>query len=157
MVLFLTRKSEILVVLIIVCIVCVEVNLGLIMNNEVVATRTLNKNTNISTKDMNIDRKALQTRFHEIRNIPYNEKTMNCKHKSELFAKYLVDMGATDVYIIVIQHESGKYSHEFVEWDEHYYDPCYSDLSYQIPKKDFINNLHKLGFNGITVQSPYKP
>lgn len=154
--LFLSKKSEILVVLIIVCIVCVELNLGLILNDEVVATR-MNKNTNMGTKNMNIDKEALQERFQEIKNIPYNEKTMNCKHKSELFAKYLVDMGATDVHIVVIQHESGKYSHEFVEWDEHCYDPCYSDLSYQIPKKDFLNNLHKLGFNGIAVQSPYQP
>lgn len=154
--LFLAKKSEILIILFIVCIVCVEVNLGLILDNDVVATRNLNKDTNMG-RNVNLDREALQNRFQEIKNIPYNEKTMNCKHKSELFAKYLVDMGATDVHIVVIQHKSGKYSHEFVEWDEHYYDPCYSDLSYQIPKRDYLNNLHKIGFNGIAVQSPYVP
>ena len=49
---------------------------------------------------------------------------MNCKNKSEMFAEYIIKMGGTDVYLVTILHSSGRYSHEFVEWNGHYYDPC---------------------------------
>ena len=91
-----------------------------------------------------------------ISNIPYNEKSMNCKHKSELFAEYLVSIRGNDVSLVIIQHDSGKYFHEFVEWNGKFYDACNSyEMSYQMSKEDYLNKLHKIGFNGMVVQSPY--
>jgi hypothetical protein len=40
---------------------------------------------------------------------------MNCKNKSEMFADYLIQIGANNVYLVVIEHNSEKYSHEVVE------------------------------------------
>lgn len=95
-------------------------------------------------------------RFNEIKTIKYDEVNMNCKNKSELFAGYLKSIGATDIYIVTVKHGSGTYSHEFVEWNGHYYDTCSSDASYEIPMEEYSKKLYKLGFTGISVTSPYQ-
>jgi hypothetical protein len=99
----------------------------------------------------------INAKFHEIRNIPFNEVSMNCKNKSELFAAYLKENGAKDINIIVIVHDSTKYSHEFVEWNEHFYDTCNNQiLSYKMSKEAYLQYLQKIGFNGVTISSPYE-
>jgi hypothetical protein len=103
-----------------------------------------------------INESQVLMRFKEIKNMKYDEVNMNCKNKSELFADYLKSIGATDIYIVTVEHCSGTYSHEFVEWHGHYYDTCSSDTSYEIPKEDYSKKLYKLGFTGISVTSPYK-
>ena len=80
---------------------------------------------------------------------------MDCKHKSELFADYLLEMGELDVHYVTIQHDSGKYSHEFVEWNGRFYDTCNTqEMSYQVSKEDYLKKLYKIGFNGVVVRSP---
>ena len=102
------------------------------------------------------DLSSVDKKFMEIRNIPYNEKSMNCKQKSELFASYLKKNGAQDVSIVTIVHSSSKYFHEFVDWNGHFYDMCnYQILSYKLSKKEYLLKLAKIGFNGITIESPY--
>ena len=104
----------------------------------------------------NLSENEVNTEFSNVRNIPYNEKSMNCKNKSEQFAAYLKNNGATDIYIVTIQQDSNEYSHEFVEWNGKYYDACNNkQLSYLVSKQDYMNKLHKIGFNGVSVQYPY--
>jgi hypothetical protein len=99
---------------------------------------------------------VVNAKFNEIKNISYNEKSMNCKHKSELLTEYLVGRDGKDVHVVIIQHDSGKHSHEFVEWNGKFYDACNTpELSYLISKEDYLNKLHKIGFNGLIVQSLY--
>jgi hypothetical protein len=94
--------------------------------------------------------------FNKIQNIPYNEKSMNCQVKSRLFAKYLYDNGGRHINLVIIQYKTGKYSHEFVEWNGHYYDACNSnELSYTLSEKDYLQQLHQLGFTGMMITSPY--
>ena len=107
------------------------------------------------SRHININESDITLKFNEIKNIPYNERCMNCKHKSEMFAKYLKSMGAMEIYVVMVQHCSGSYSHEFVEWNGHYYDACCSDTSYEIPKEEYIKKLNKIGFTGVVVTSPY--
>ena len=142
----------ILVLFLIVFIGILEINVGVILNSTGNATLI---NENITMGAVNIDEYEVQTKFKEIKDIPYNEHSMNCKNKSEMFAEYLIMMGGTDVYLVTIPHSSGRYSHEFVEWNGHYYNPCYVGLSYQVSKEDYLNNLHRKGFNGLIIQSPY--
>jgi hypothetical protein len=114
--------------------------------NPVVKTSTNNS----------IDQNTVNTKFSEIRNIPYNEKTMNCKNKSELFASYLKQMGGNNIRIVVIEHDSGQYSHEFVEWNGNYYDACNTqELSYQVTEEKYMAKIQSLGFTGIKIVSPY--
>ena len=96
-----------------------------------------------------------QAKFREIQSIPYNEKTMNCSTKSLLFANYLYENGGKQIKLVVIEHNSGNYSHEFVEWNGHYYDPCNTELSYTLSESAYLNQLHQLGFNGLMEVSPY--
>jgi hypothetical protein len=103
-----------------------------------------------------INESQVLRRFKEIKDMEYDELNMNCKNKSELFADYLKSIGATDIYIVTVEHCSGTYSHEFVEWNGHYYDTCSSDTSYEIPKEEYSKKLYKLGFTGISVTSPYQ-
>jgi len=105
---------------------------------------------------LEINESQVINRFNEIKTMKYNEATMNCKNKSELFADYLKSIGATDIYIVTVEHSSGTYSHEFVEWNGRYYDTCSSDTSYKIPKEEYTKKLYKIGFTGITVTSPYQ-
>lgn len=101
------------------------------------------------------DENQVLIKFKEIQIIPYNEKTMNCRVKSELFADYLLENGGKEIYLVNIQHDTGGYCHEFVEWNGHYYDPCSTGLSYISSKESYMEKLHKLGFNGLTIKSPY--
>ena len=82
---------------------------------------------------------------------------MNCQVKSQLFADYLSKNGGKQVYLVVIEHDSSNYSHEFVEYNDHYYDPCYSGISYNLSKTEYLDILHQLGFNGVMITSPYNP
>ena len=113
-------------------------------------------NQNVDIRVVRLDVTAVDNKFREIRNIPYNDKSMNCKNKSELFAEYLKENGAQDVSIVIIVHKSGVYSHEFVEWSGHFYDLCNNEvLSYKLSKKEYLHKLEKIGFTGLTVESPY--
>ena len=116
---------------------------------------SVNNNSTVNTTEP--DANQVQAKFEEIQKIPYNERTMNCKDKSELFADYLSKNGGKQISLVVIDHDSGNYSHEFVEWNNHYYDPCYDGISYNLSKTEYINKLHNLGFNGMIITSPYSP
>jgi hypothetical protein len=132
-----------------------EVNVIILMNDDTVTATAIRGNAN-NKSTRNIDMHSIEVKFNEIKNIPYNEKNMNCKHKSELFADYLLEMGESNIYIVTIQHGSGKYSHEFVEWNGRFYDACNTHkMSYQLSKDDYLKELRKIGFNGVIVQSPH--
>lgn len=103
-----------------------------------------------------INESGVINRFKEIKTMEYDEVSMNCKNKSELFADYLKSIGATDIYIVTVEHCSGTYSHEFVEWNGRYYDTCSSDTSYELSKEEYTKKLYKIGFTGIIVTSPYQ-
>jgi len=105
---------------------------------------------------LEINESQVISRFNEIKTMKYDEVTMNCKNKSELFADYLKSIGANNIYIVTVEHCSGTYSHEFVEWNGHYYDTCSSDTSYEIPKEEYTKKLYRIGFTGIIVTSPYQ-
>ena len=73
-----------------------------------------------------------------------------------MFADYLIQIGAKNVYVVVIEHNSGKYSHEVVEWNGHIYDACNkNELSYQTSKEEYLKKLNRIGFSGVTVYYPH--
>ena len=80
----------ILVLFLIVFIGILEINVGVILNRT---GNTTLSNENITIEAVNIDEYEVQTKFKEIKDIPYNEHSMNCKNKSEMFAEYLIMMG----------------------------------------------------------------
>jgi len=133
-----------------------EINVGLMLNDDMVTAISMGNQNNTGNVKSNIDEKTVQSRFKEIKDIPYNQKYMNCKNKSEMFADHLIQMGAKNVYVVVITHNSGKYSHEVVEWDGHIYDACNNnELSYRTSKDEYLKKLNGIGFNGVTVYYPH--
>lgn len=129
-------------------------NLVVTSSHDTVTAAAINEN--VTTKAVTPDTHAVQVKFQEIKNIPYNEQSMNCKNKSELFASYLQEAGATNIYLVTIPHESGKYSHEFVDWNGQFYDPCNNqEQSYQVSKETYLNELNTIGFTGMIIESPY--
>jgi hypothetical protein len=98
----------------------------------------------------------VESKFREVQNLAYNEKTMNCTVKSKIFADYLLNNGGQSINLVIIEHASGEYSHEFVEWNGHYYDPCNSGESYTLTEEEYIQKLRNLGFSGMIIKSPYK-
>jgi hypothetical protein len=149
---FLIKKSRIILLLIVSTILFLEIFSIVAVPNQMSAAA---KDSSQRSRNINIKEADINLKFNEIKNIPYNERSMNCKHKSELFAEYLKSIGADEIYIVVVQHDSGKYSHEFVEWNGHYYDACCSDTSYKIPKEEYIKKLTRIGFTGIVLTSQY--
>lgn len=56
-------------------IVALQINLGVVKNNSTGNTTLINKN--ITTGAVNIDEYEVQAKFNEIKDIPYNEHSMN--------------------------------------------------------------------------------
>ena len=157
MVFFLIKNSKILIFFIILLIGIFEINMAVMLNDDMVTATTMGNLNNTENIKSNIDEKVVQSKFQEIKDISYNQKSMNCKHKSEMFADYLIQIGAKNVYVVVIEHNSGKYSHEVVEWNGHIYDACNkNELSYKISKEEYLKKLNGIGFSGITVYYPHQ-
>lgn len=125
------------------------------------AQNNSNKGNNINksnktSSNSNLNEQEVNTEFQNIQSRPYNEKSMNCQVKSKLFAEYLYNSGAKQIDIVVIEHDTGDYSHEFVEWNGHYYDACNNnELSYKLSEQDYLEQLNQLGFTGLIITSPY--
>jgi hypothetical protein len=123
------------------------------VKNNLYTNNTTNSNKNIKTT---LDNRMVHSKFNEIQNIPYNEHSMNCEVKSKLFAEYLYSHGEKQVNLVVVEHSSGTYSHEFVEWNGHYYDTCNNnEQSYTVSEQDYLQQLRQLGFTGLIITSPY--
>jgi hypothetical protein len=152
----LIKNSKILIVFLIILIGIFEINMVVMQNDDMVTAISRSNLNNTGKIKSNIDEKMVQSKFQEIKDITYNQEYMNCKNKSEMFADYLIQIGAKDVYVVVIEHKSGKYSHEVVEWNGHIYDACNkNELSYKISKDEYLKRLNGIGFSGITFYYPH--
>jgi hypothetical protein len=148
------RNKFLLIILIVAFLGVFNINLYLDSIDSRLTGLSIDQNVNNTM--LGPDLSSVNKKFIEIRNIPYNEKTMNCKTKSELFAAYLKENGAQNIGLVTIVHSSGQYSHEFVDWNGHFYDMCNNEvLSYKLSKKAYLIKLDKMGFKGLTVESPY--
>lgn len=146
-----TRNKYLLILIFTMVIGILMIKLSPYADNSVDEV-VINCNQHLST----LSSCEINAKFREIRNIPFNVVSMNCKNKSELFAAYLKENGAKDINIVVIVHNSTRYSHEFVEWNEHFYDTCNNQiLSYKMSKEAYLKYLKRIGFNGMIISSPY--
>jgi hypothetical protein len=150
----LKKKRYLTILFLIIFLGIFEINLCLPLDEVTVTAASMNNNINSNT--LVPDETSVNAKFQEIRNIPYNEQSMNCNNKSNLFASYLKKNGAKNISIMIIVHNSGKYSHEFVDWNGRIYDACNSnELSYQVSKESYLKQLQKIGFTGVCFESPY--
>ncbi|MBI5679492.1 MAG: hypothetical protein HZC47_01130 [Methanobacterium sp.] len=82
--------------------------------------------------------------FNQIAATKYDVQTNNCKTKSEQFANYLVQNGATDVYTVEVQQASGNIGHEYIQWQGKVYDPTFPVYGMSQTEYDKILTSHGL-------------
>jgi hypothetical protein len=153
-VLFLEKKSGFILLFLLTSLMILEIFTIIVPDDQLIPNAAV-YNESAAANINNINESDVVNKFNEIKKIPYNEHSLNCKNKSEMFADYLKSNGANEIYIVMVSHSSGYYSHEFVEWNGHYYDACSSDISYEMSKENYLKKLKIIGFTGIVVTSPY--
>lgn len=97
---------------------------------------------------------TIKSEFDQIHRLDYDVESMNCKHKSELFAEYLASINASDIKIMTIARTDGEGGHEIVLWNNRVYDP--TSGIYNASKNDYIEMIRGKGFDGIIVTIPYQ-
>ncbi|MGB9980289.1 hypothetical protein [Methanobacterium sp.] len=71
----------------------------------------------------------------------------DCDDKSTAFADYLYKIGAEDVKIVKILHDSKEYAHCAVIWKNHIFDASADPPVYNMNETRYFNFLKKKGFN----------
>jgi hypothetical protein len=153
-VLFLEKKSRFILLFLLTSLMILEIFTVMVPDDQLSPNAAVYRES-AASNIIDIKESDVVNKFDEIKKIPYNEHSLNCKNKSEMFADYLKSNGATEIYIVMVPHSSGSYSHEFVEWKGHYYDTCSSSNSYEMSKEKYLKKLAIIGFTGIVVTSPY--
>lgn len=123
-----------------------------------------------STDKINPDNPDIQKYFQKVAKVPYKanydtnapkkpaqfwkDNYGDCDDKSAAFADYLNRMGAEDIKIVIILHNSKKYSHCVVIWKNHVFDPTVEPPLYNMEQTKYFNYLKKMGFN-LQITYPY--
>ncbi len=123
-----------------------------------------------STDKINPDNPYIEKYFQKVVKVPYKanynsnapkkpaqfwkENYGDCDDKSAAFADYLDRMGAEDIKIVIILHDSKKYSHCAVIWKNHIFDATAEPPIYNIDPTKYFNYLKKTGFN-LQITYPY--
>lgn len=114
-------------------------------------------------KNINPDNPHIKRYFQKVARVPYkaNYKSNvpkkptqfwkdnygDCDDKSTAFADYLNRTGAEDVKIVIILHDSNKYSHCAVIWKNHIFDAAAEPPVYNMNQTKYFKFLKKMGFN----------
>ena len=88
----LKKKRYLTILFLIIFVGIFQINLCISLNDVTVTAASIN--SNVSSSTLIPDETSVNAKFQEIRNIPYNEQSMNCTTKSNLFASYLQESGA---------------------------------------------------------------
>lgn len=144
------------VAFILILILTVSFTTGSVLSTDFGSNKTINlpkqikENAQPTSKDQEINKS-----FHKIAALKYDVKKCNCKHKSNEFADVLAKKSAKNIYLIIIEHESGEYSHMVVSWEGKVYDATMTPPVYGMDEDKYLNGLKKYGFNGLRVKTPY--
>lgn len=118
------------------------------------------------------DNPQIQKYFTKVAEVPYKanytstvakspatfwkDNSGDCDDKSVAFADYLYKIGAKDVKLVLITHESGKYAHECVMWKNHIFDATAEPPIYNMDPTKYFNFIENYGFN-LWIDYPYDP
>ena len=144
------------VAFILILILTVSFTTGAVLSTDFSSNGTINSSKQIkrNTQPTPEDREINKS-FQKIAALRYDVKKCNCKHKSNAFANELAKKGAKNIYLIVIEHESGEYSHMVVSWEGKIYDATTAPSVYGMDEVKYMNELRKYGFTGLRVKTPY--
>ncbi len=123
-----------------------------------------------STDKINPDNPNIKKYFQKVAEVPYKsdddssvpkkpaqfwkDNYGDCDDKSAAFADYLNRIGAEDIKIVIIRHNSKKYSHCVVMWKNHIFDATVEPPVYNMDPTEYFNCLKKKGLN-LQITYPY--
>jgi len=145
------KKARLVLISLITIILTVNTSLSVDFNSD--KLNSTDNSVKLSTKIS--ENHEIKESFNKIADLRYNVQKCNCKHKSEAFANALVKKGASNVYLVTIEHQSGEYSHMVILWDDKIYDATIKPSVYGMPENEYFNKIKKYGFNGLRVKIPY--
>jgi hypothetical protein len=97
----------------------------------------------------------VKTEFIRIHDTLYDERTNNCKDKSEAFADFLILNLAVNVDTLQVYFKDQTYTHQFIIWNNLVYDPTAQDIVFGMDLTKYIDFLYSIGFTGMRIRSPY--
>jgi len=125
-----------------------------------------------SKVEINPDNQDVKNYFQKVADVPYkadyiSTKPKNpaqfwkdnfgdCDDKSIAFADYLYNIGAEDVKVVVINHESNKYAHACIMWKGKIFDATAKPPIYDMDPDRYFNFLEKQGFT-LRITYSYEP
>ena len=71
---------------------------------------------------------------------------LDCDEKVLLLYDFIVEHGGHNVWQMSLVHESGKYSHTFLIWEDKYYDPTSVPPAYRMEKEEYYKKY--ITYNG---------
>ncbi len=169
-------KINIIILLFIIQIV-LSTNFGSNLQNNSNGEITYNNipalnQSDISRNNINADNLNIQKYFQKVANVPYRanytstkpktpakfwkDNYGDCDDKSVAFADYLYKIGAEDVKIVTIVHNSNKYAHCVVMWKNRIFDATADPPIYNMDPEKYYNFIEKQGFK-LWIEYPYMP
>lgn len=114
-------------------------------------------------KTINPENPKIQKYFQKVVSVPYKanytsdvpktpaqfwkDNSGDCDDKSVAFADYMYKIGAEDVKLVTIVHNSMKYAHCVVMWKNCIFDTAAEPPIYNMDKTKYYNLVQKKGFN----------
>jgi hypothetical protein len=140
-------------------------NIQALIQNNVSKTGTgnaLNQSSNSKKENLNPYNPEIKKYFYKVADVPYKpnytsnvpktpakfwkDNSGDCDDKSVAFADYLNRIGAEDVKLVTITHESGKYAHSVVMWKNYIFDAAAEPPIYNMNRATYYNFVEKKGF-----------
>ena len=125
-----------------------------------------------STDKINPNNPQIKKYFQKIADVPYKadyssnvpktpvqfwrDNSGDCDDKSVAFADYLYKLGAEDVQLVTIIHDSNRYAHCVVMWQNRIFDATAEPPVYNMNRNKYYNYIKNLGFK-LWIAHPYSP
>lgn len=166
-------------VLVILCTIFIVLSNGFSSYNQDISLSKINSHginalnqDTTSVETINPDNPKVKKYFQKVAEVPYKanynsdvpktpaqfwkDNCGDCDDKSVAFADYLYKLGAKDVQLVTIIHDSDKYAHCVVMWQNHIFDATAEPPVYNMDRNKYYNFIKKLGFK-LWISHPYSP
>ena len=165
--------------LVILFIVFIALSNGFSPHKQIISSSKMNLSSinasnqyTTSTDKINPDNPQIKKYFQKVAEVPYKadynsnvpktpvqfwrDNCGDCDDKSTAFADYLYKLGADDVQLVTIIHDSNRYAHCVVMWQNRIFDATAEPPVYNMNRNKYYNYIKNLGFK-LWIAHPYSP
>ena len=166
-------------VLVLLFIIFIALSNGFNLYKQNISSSKMNKSSinasnqyTTSINKINPNNPQIKKYFQKIAEVPYKadyssnvpktpaqfwrENCGDCDDKSVAFADYLYKLGADDVQLVTIIHDSNKYAHCVVMWQNRIFDATAEPPVYNMNRNKYYNYIKNLGFK-LWISHQYNP